>query len=53
MDALVLEGVYENGRIELRERPLGVRRARVRVTFLPESEATEEEARAGREPSAR
>jgi hypothetical protein len=28
------EGVYENGRIELAERPPGVERARVYVTFM-------------------
>jgi len=37
--------VYEDGKIELKEYPAGVKRARVRITFLPESERTEEEAR--------
>lgn len=45
MDALVLEGIYEDGKIELHEQPAGVKRARVRVTFLPEPEAAEEAAR--------
>ena len=31
-----VEGIYEDGSIELQERPLGVKRARVLVTFLPE-----------------
>ncbi|MEX0715898.1 MAG: hypothetical protein WD066_04890 [Planctomycetaceae bacterium] len=31
-----IEGVYEDGKIELRELPPGVHRARVLVTFLPE-----------------
>lgn len=29
-----IEGTYEDGRIELEEKPEGVRRARVLVTFL-------------------
>lgn len=30
-----VEGIYEDGEIELLERPEGLRRARVIVTFLP------------------
>lgn len=33
-----VEGVYENGKVELREIPPGVSRARVLVTFLPGEE---------------
>jgi len=29
-----VEGLYENGRVELAEQPLGVERAKVYVTFL-------------------
>lgn len=29
-----IEGTYDNGRIDLAERPLGVQRAKVLVTFL-------------------
>ncbi len=45
MALLTLEGIYEDGKIELKERPVGVKRARVQVTFLPESKSSEEEAR--------
>jgi hypothetical protein len=49
MALLTLEGVYEDGRVELREQPQGVGRARVVVTFLPDevapAEATDAEAR--------
>ena len=38
MDSFVVEGVYEDGKIELEERPAGVARARVRVTFLPDTD---------------
>ena len=38
-----LEGVFENGSIELGEDPPNVRRARVLVTFLPELTAREVE----------
>jgi len=30
-----VEGIYENGEVELLERPEGLQRARVIVTFLP------------------
>jgi hypothetical protein len=33
-----VEGVYENGRVELAERPAGVERAKVYVTFVKEVE---------------
>ncbi len=32
-----IEGVYEKGRVDLSENPPGIARARVLVTFLPES----------------
>lgn len=35
-----VEGVFKDGRIELREAPPDAEGARVLVTFLPESEAT-------------
>jgi hypothetical protein len=44
MDLLVLDGIYEDGKIELQERPAGVKRARVRVMFLPESDMSEQKA---------
>lgn len=31
-----IEGIYENGRVELLQRPSGVERARVYVTFIPD-----------------
>jgi hypothetical protein len=34
MAQLTIEGIYENGRVELEEKPRGVERARVVVTFL-------------------
>jgi hypothetical protein len=37
MDILTVDGVYENGRVELKEKPEGVEKARVRVTFLPDA----------------
>ena len=39
MAKLTIKGIYEDGKIELEEMPTGVKRARVRVTFLPESAA--------------
>jgi len=33
-----VEGGYENGRVELAERPVGVERAKVYVTFVKEVE---------------
>jgi hypothetical protein len=36
-----VEGVFRDGRIELRDAPPGVERARVIVTFLPESPESE------------
>jgi hypothetical protein len=38
MDIVVVEGTYEDGKIELEEQPAGIVRARVRVMFLPEAE---------------
>jgi len=35
-----VEGLYENGRVELAEQPLGVERAKVYVTFVVERPAT-------------
>ena len=46
MALLTLEGIYEDGQIALGEKPVGVHRARVMVTFLPEDDpATKEAAR--------
>lgn len=46
MDILTVDGVYENGRVELMEEPEGVEKARVRVTFfLNEQEDSREAAR--------
>ena len=45
MALVALQGVYEDGKIELMELPSGVRKARVLVTFLTEELANEEEAR--------
>jgi hypothetical protein len=42
MSSLSVEGIYENGKVTLLETPSGVDKARVRVTFLPESEQAEE-----------
>jgi hypothetical protein len=44
MALLALEGVYEDGKIELKEHPAGVRKARVVVMFLPEERSAAEEA---------
>lgn len=33
---MTIEGVYQNGRVELTEAPEGLGRSRVIVTFLPE-----------------
>jgi hypothetical protein len=38
MSLFTVEGVYENGQVKLAEKPAGVDRARVTVTFLPEDE---------------
>ena len=38
MDIVVVEGRYEDGKIELEKQPAGILRSRVRVTFLPELE---------------
>ena len=43
MALLALEGVYEDGKIELKEHPTGVRKARVVVTFLPDGDAATKE----------
>ena len=43
MSLLALEGVYEDGKIELKEHPTGVSRARVVVTFLPEEKSVANE----------
>lgn len=39
-----VEGVFKDGRVELREAPPGVEEARVIVTFLPESPRSVSEA---------
>ncbi len=48
MALLALEGVYDGGKIELKEQPVDVKRARVVVTFLAEEDSTadDEERRA-------
>jgi len=45
MALLTLEGVYENGKIELKERPTDVKKARVLVMFLPDESVGETEMR--------
>ena len=45
MAMVTLEGVYADGKIELDERPKGVTRARVHVTFLPDPTVADDEAR--------
>jgi len=42
MAVLTLKGIYEDGEIKLEEQPVGIVRAQVRVTFLPEPETGEE-----------
>jgi hypothetical protein len=37
MTLITIEGIYENGRVELAENPEGIERAKVMVTFLPEA----------------
>jgi len=37
MALTTIEGVYENGKVKLAERPEGIERAKVMVTFLPEA----------------
>jgi hypothetical protein len=39
MALITIEGVYENGKVELAESPEGVERANVMVTFLPDVNA--------------
>ena len=43
MALLSLEGLYEDGKVELKEHPPGVTRARVVVTFLPDADAAAKE----------
>ena len=43
MVQITIEGIYENGRVKLAEKPGGVKRAKVIVTFFPEVEAGEEQ----------
>jgi len=43
MALLTVEGVYEDGKIELEKCPADVKRARVLATFVAESETAEEE----------
>lgn len=40
MALVTVEGIYEDGKIELCENPEGVTRSRVMVTFLPNMEAS-------------
>lgn len=49
MALLAVEGVYENGKVELKERPEGILRGRVLVTFLPDGLVTEESEQRRRE----
>ena len=44
LSLLALEGVYCDGKIELKEHPVDLKRARVVVTFLPEEELAAEDA---------
>ena len=45
MAQLTIEGIYENGRVELGEQPLGVKRSRVMVTFLTQEPVSNEDHR--------
>ncbi len=45
MNALTLEGFYEDGRIQLGEIPDGVKRSRVVITFLDAQQLTKLEQR--------
>ena len=45
MALLAVEGIYQDGRVELKEKPEGVEKARVVVTFLPEPAETDTEAK--------
>jgi len=53
MELLVVDGVYEDGKVTLKECPAGVRRSQVRVTFVGESDAIEEEVSRRREAGKR
>ena len=44
MALLTVDGIYEDGKIELKQ-PVGVKKARVKVTFLPIAGAVGDEAR--------
>lgn len=44
MGLLTIEGIYENGRIQLMETPTDVQKARVMVTFLPKDVKPDEPA---------
>ncbi|HZP83549.1 MAG TPA: hypothetical protein VFB21_18030 [Chthonomonadaceae bacterium] len=44
MALLAVEGVYENGKVERKERPEGIKYARVIVIFMPDGLVTDEEA---------
>lgn len=44
MDTLVVDSVYEDGIIKLENPPPHLKRARVRVTFLPDANTVETEA---------
>jgi hypothetical protein len=49
MDLLTLEGIYENGKIELTRQPIGVKTARVKVTFLKIEDVKTDEREAARQ----
>lgn len=53
MALLTVEGVYENGKVELAEQPAGVEHARVVVTFLPEQQREAKPVEAGAEEARR
>jgi hypothetical protein len=53
MALLAVEGIYQDGKVELWEKPEGVARARVVVTFLPDGEELEPGAGAAARESAR
>lgn len=48
MRTAIIQGVCEDGRVELDERPAGVHRARVLVTFLPPEDVGEADRSAAR-----
>ncbi len=45
MSLLTVEGLYQDGRVELTEHPVGVQRSRVMVTFLGDDDGVDRERR--------